>query len=70
MNYQLKIKIQNIISKLPYAENLNYILQKYVTKSLPVPYEEFKIKIKTVKTHFDNLKKFGTKPISDSVYKT
>lgn len=68
MNYQLKIKIQNTISKLPYAENLNFILQKYVTKSLPIPFDEFKQKINTVKTHFDNLKKFGSKPISDSCY--
>lgn len=68
MNYKLKIKIQNIISSLPKSQSINFILQKYVTKSLPIPFDEFKQKIDTVKTHFDNLKKFGSKPISDSLY--
>ncbi|MBN8568910.1 MAG: hypothetical protein J0M18_04720 [Ignavibacteria bacterium] len=35
---------------------------------MPIPFDEFKVKMATVKTHFDNLKKFGSKSISDSVY--
>lgn len=68
MNYKLKIKIQNIISNLPNSQKINYILQKYFTKSLPISFDDFKIKIQTVKVHFSNLKKFGNNPIKDSVY--
>jgi predicted SAM-dependent methyltransferase len=68
MDYKLKIKIQNAISNLPNSQKINYILQKYVTKSLPISFDEFRTKIQTVKTHYDNLKKFGKNPVIDSVY--
>jgi len=68
MDYKLKIKIQNAISNLPNSQKINYILQKYVTKSLPISFDEFRTKIQTIKIHYDNLKKFGNKPVEDSVY--
>jgi len=68
MNYILKAKIQRIISGLPKGEVVNYFFQKYITKSLPIPIEEFKVKLETVKVHLENLKKFGNSEIKDSVY--
>lgn len=68
MNYNLKIKIQNLISKLPKSESLNYFFQRRVTKSLPISFEEFKVKISVVNLHIKNFKEFGLIPISDSVY--
>jgi len=59
MNFKFKAKIQNLFSVLPKGENINYFFQKHVTKSLPISDEDFKIKLETVKLHFDNYVKYS-----------
>jgi len=68
MNYKVKAKLQKIISSLPKSEAINYFFQKYVTKTLPIPIEEFKVKLNTVEAHLNNFKEFGNKAIENSVY--
>lgn len=68
MNYRLKISLQKFISKLPKAEKINFLLQRFITKSLPIPLDEFKEKISTVKTHFKNFQEYGKTNITESVY--
>lgn len=59
MNFKVKAKLQNLFSVLPKGENINYFFQKYVTRSLPISDEDFKIKLETVKLHFDNYVKYS-----------
>lgn len=69
MNFKYKAYIQKLFSALPNGEKLNYVFQKHVSKSLPIPDEEFLVKLETVKTHFNNFKKYFTlKDIKDCTY--
>lgn len=69
MNFKYKAYIQKLFSALPNGEKLNFVFQKHVSKSLPIPDEEFLVKLETVKTHFNNFEKYYTaKDIKECVY--
>ncbi|MDQ3021682.1 MAG: class I SAM-dependent methyltransferase [Bacteroidota bacterium] len=60
MNFIYKAYIQKLFSTLPKGEKLNYVFQKYVTKSLPILDSDFVIKLEAAKSHFNNFKKYGS----------
>lgn len=58
MNFKTKAYLQMLLSAIPKGENINYTLQKHITKSLPIPDYEFKVKLDTVFMHYTNYKKY------------
>ncbi len=57
MKWQLKAGLQNIFSFLPSGENLNYLFQKKVTKSLPVNESDLREILLFGKQHIANFQK-------------
>lgn len=59
MNFLIKAFTQKLLSGLPRSEDLNYLLQKYVTRSLPTSNDSFLGKFKTASQHYTILNKYS-----------
>lgn len=55
MNFIYKCFLQQVFSRIPYGERLNYVFQKNVTRTLPISDEKF---LATVNSAFDHYLKF------------
>lgn len=60
MRFTYKCFLQNIFSKIPKGETLNYFFQKYVTKSLPESNDSFMEKVGMSYNHYLKFKKYNT----------
>jgi hypothetical protein len=58
-NWLIKAFIQKFLCYLPKGENWNYILQRYITKNLPINDEKFFNKVSTATDHLNYFTKYG-----------
>lgn len=69
MNFKVKAYLQKTFSALPNGEKINFLFQKYITRSLPISDRDFIGKMESVKSHFDNyLKHSANKDVKESSY--
>jgi hypothetical protein len=54
MNYLLKALFQHILSVHPKLEFINYFVQRYIKKDLPLNEDKFFLKVKTAYRHYCN----------------
>jgi len=59
MNWKLKAIIQQILSHIPYGENINYFAQKRITRNLPLGKEAFLEKVKSAGRNFAAFSRYG-----------
>ena len=65
MNWRTKARLQKTLSWLPAGYRLNYLLQRYVTHSLPRPAEELREIIATAERHLAAISTNLDKPIDE-----
>lgn len=68
MNFKFKSKIQCFISRFPAEEKINFLFQRYITKSLPISDEEFVEKIRNTNAHFKKFEQYSRKKTNESNY--
>ena len=56
--------LQRLFSKIPYGDLCNYVMQRYVTKSLPQTEEKFKKRYANAIRHRETYEKLSSKPIA------
>lgn len=66
MNWKLKAMIQQVLSNIPFGTDINYLGQRYVTKSLPIPYTTFVDYISVAKRHLEALQKYSNMRLEDA----
>ncbi|GHT42557.1 hypothetical protein FACS189443_5720 [Planctomycetales bacterium] len=66
MNFRYKCAMQRFFSILPYGEQLNYLMQRYVTRTLPSSESKFLERYQTAKSHFDIYKQYGETEIENA----
>jgi ubiquinone/menaquinone biosynthesis C-methylase UbiE len=66
MKFQDKCLLQRFFSFVPYGHYLNYVMQRYVTKSLPQSEASFELRWKNVIKHRDIFTKLSNKPIEEA----
>lgn len=59
MNFVYKCYLQKIISSIPRGEKINYLFQRFISKSLPRSNKEFLDKVNTAYQHYNNFKKYN-----------
>ncbi|OGI00449.1 MAG: hypothetical protein A2Y25_11915 [Candidatus Melainabacteria bacterium GWF2_37_15] len=62
MNFIAKCCFQWFCSCIPGGQELNYMLQRHFTKSLPVSKKKFLEKAEMARKHYENFKKFSASP--------
>lgn len=68
MNWRLKALLQGGFSLAPRGEHLNYFMQRYVTRSLPVSDGEFAVKVAHVKRHIEAIRRYYPHPLGRTVF--
>ena len=68
MNWKLKAALQKTISHLPYSGQLNYVLQRYVTKGYPAPESIFNKKIANANKHLHAYNTFSRETAPDDTF--
>lgn len=68
MNFTIKSKVQNFLSMFPNAHKINFLFQKYVTKSLPINEDTLNRKINVAKKHFENYQRYSLTDPEKSLY--
>jgi len=63
VRWQYKALLQRLFSIVPRGEQLNYLFQRYVTRSQPVGEREFSRNIANAKQHLEHLRHYTTRPI-------
>lgn len=58
MNFKYKCALQHIFSLLPAGEKMNYLFQRYITRSRPFSDEKFLEKVDTARRHFGAFQKY------------
>ena len=68
MNWKIKAAIQLCLSKYTFGERLNYLLQRYVTRSLPGSDTCFLSQTSTARKHMEIANKYCSRPIKECVF--
>ncbi|HVD65927.1 MAG TPA: methyltransferase domain-containing protein [Gaiellaceae bacterium] len=69
MRWVAKALLQKGLSALPHPERANYVLQRHVTHSLPVPEEGFRRRFERAVRHVDAYAEHGPKrPLAEAVF--
>lgn len=68
MDFRVKCLIQSIFSAVPKGELLNYVFQKYISKSLPPQNPEFLTKVGEALSHLRNFEDFNTLENNENKY--
>ena len=68
MNWQCKALVQLVLSSVPKGEYLNYLLQRYVTRSVPASEEGFMAAVSYAHRHMDSLRRYLRRPLADAVF--
>jgi Methylase involved in ubiquinone/menaquinone biosynthesis len=58
MNYKYKLYIQKIISLLPQEDKINYLFQRFISKSIPIPDDLFISKLNAAISHYSSFIKY------------
>ena len=68
MNWKYKAVLQGCFSAIPGGEPLNYLFQKYVTRTLPTPDAKFAGMVSVARTHVDLLRRYWPRPLSQAIF--
>lgn len=68
MNWQCKALIQLALSSIPKGEYLNYLLQRYVTKSVPASEVGFIAAVSYANRHIDAVRRYLSRPIAEATF--
>ena len=68
MNWKYKSLLQAGLSALPQGEHLNYLCQRFVTRSLPVSAEEFVQIASTARFYVEIFKEYYTGQLRDAIF--
>jgi hypothetical protein len=68
VNWKYKSLAQAAFSALPLGEHLNYLCQRFVTKSLPVSDKKFVQIASMARRHVEVFKKHWTRPLQDATF--
>jgi SAM-dependent methyltransferase len=68
MNFRYKNYLQRAFSAMPKGEAVNYLFQRYVTRSLPFSNEKFLQKARQSKLHADKFHRYNTIADKDGSY--
>lgn len=60
MNFKIKCSVQSVLSALPYNDRLNYLLQRYLSHSLPFNDDQFIKKTEDSLLHYRNFEEFNS----------
>jgi len=65
MDWKAKAYIQRAFSAAPGGHRLNYLMQRFVTRTLPQSTETLKVTADTAKRHLEAIAAYNSKPISE-----
>src|SRR5436190_1170194 len=68
MNWVYKALIQGALSRLPLGQRVNHLLQRHVTRSLPIGPVRFAEVVASARGHLDRLAPHLTRPLGESVF--
>ena len=68
MNWKLKALLQLGLSGVPGGEGLNYLCQRYVTKSLPTSQTEFLCNVSFAKSHIDAIHRYYDRSLREATF--
>jgi len=68
MNWRYKALLQLVFSNLPFGERMNYLFQKYVTRSLPTSDAKFVSIVSEAKEHIEVLRKYLSCPFEEATF--
>jgi hypothetical protein len=69
MRWVAKALIQQLLSRLPRGERLNYVLQRRVVHTLPAGETAFRLKVARAFQHFEAFLEFGPRrPVAEAVF--
>jgi SAM-dependent methyltransferase len=70
MNWKLKALVQQLLSRVPFGENMNYYAQKHITRNLPLGKDAFLDKVESARRNFDAFTRYGpaTPPYDKAVF--
>ena len=68
INWRYKALLQLAFSNVPFGERLNYLFQRYVTKSLPTTDSEFASIVSIAKEHIDVMRQYYCRPLREATF--
>jgi len=68
MDWRLKALAQGVFSNIPFGSRVNYLVQRHVTRSLPVSETEFKSVVAMATNHFGSLERHFSRPLQSATF--
>lgn len=68
VNWRLKALVQQLLSHVPLGERLNYLLQRHVTRSLPLPDAACLTMVGWAQDHVAAVERHRARPVGDAVF--
>ena len=68
MNWRYKAVLQGVFSNLPGGERLNYLCQRWITKSLPTRDDKFSAIVSHAEEHVRMFRKHGTRELGHATF--
>ena len=69
MHWMVKAAMGQLISLAPNRQRLHYLVQKHVTRTLPMPEREFRIRFDASRMHLDHWARFGDgRPLGECTF--
>lgn len=65
MRWLAKSAVQHVVARLPHSQDVNYLLQRRVSRRLPIPLPQLLKKVGWARRHLEGIERFGPeKPLS------
>ena len=64
MNYKYKLYLQKIISSLPARDRINYLFQRFISKSIPLSDELYLSKMQAALSHYNSFLKYKSRDLN------
>lgn len=68
MNWRLKAVLEKVLSLTPGRDTVRYWAQRHVTRSLPLPTQDFYWRVLNASEHLDNHREYGRVELSQAVF--
>lgn len=68
MNWRFKALLQQTLSHIPLGESLNYVFQRFVTRTYPRCEREYEEVFAIAKAHLTNAQRHGVMPAADATF--
>ncbi|HEV8699782.1 MAG TPA: methyltransferase domain-containing protein [Candidatus Polarisedimenticolia bacterium] len=68
MNWKAKAVFGQVLSALPGRATLYYLAQRFVTRSLPLPDPDFRIRVEAACWHLANYQRHGRRPLAEATF--